>query len=112
MLHERIKILEDAGVISHEVARFVVEVIRLLEPYQFDEAKMEMFTTHLAMATQRIIQSEEELMIDEEIWKQIEMDVKFNDAQVLFGAMAKLSPVEFPIEEAKFLTMHLCNLLQ
>jgi len=52
MLKERIDILQQGQVISAEVAEYSKKVIDLLEDGNYDEAKMEMFTTHLAMATE------------------------------------------------------------
>ena len=58
MLKERMDILQQASVISQEVSDYVKQVIDLLEPsFSEKESGMEMFTTHLAMATQRIINS-------------------------------------------------------
>lgn len=112
MLVERINILQEANVISKEVGDYVIKVINLFDEYKFDESKMEMFTTHLAMATQRTVDQNEELEFDETIWSQIELDPKFNQAIVLYDMMSKHSPVPYMDSERKFLIMHLCNLSQ
>ena len=112
MLVERINILQEANVISKEVGDYVIKVIDLFDEYNFDESKMEMFTTHLAMATQRTVNQNEELEFDETIWTQIELDPKFNQAIELYDMMSKHSPVPYMESERKFLIMHLCNLSQ
>lgn len=112
MLIERINILLEANIISKEVADYVIKVIDLFNEYTFDEGKMEMFTTHLAMATQRTVDQNEELEFDDSIWSQIEMDPKFNQAVELFEMISNHSPVPYMESERKFLIMHLCNLSQ
>ena len=112
MLIERINILLEANIISKEVADYVIKVIDLLSEYSFEEGKMEMFTTHLAMATQRTVDQNEELEFDDSIWSQIEMDPKFNQAVELFEMISNHSPVPYMESERKFLIMHLCNLSQ
>ena len=60
MLKQRMEILRDAGVISAEIADFMDKVIDLLAE-KFPDAgqeKLEMFTTHLAMAAERIRKGE------------------------------------------------------
>ena len=112
MLVERINILQEANVISKEVGDYVIKVIDLFDEYNFDESKMEMFTTHLAMATQRTVDQNEELEFDETIWSQIESNPKFNQAINLYDMMSEHSPVPYMESERKFLIMHLCNLSQ
>ena len=112
MLTERINILQEANIISKQVGDYVIKVIDLFYEYKFDESKMEMFTTHLAMATQRTVDQNEELEFDETIWSQIELDPKFNQAINLYDMMSKHSPVPYMESERKFLIMHLCNLSQ
>ena len=112
MLIERIKILEDANIISKDVADFVLKVIDLLEEYGFDDSKMEMFTTHLAMATQRTLDKNEELIFDQAIWTQIESDINFTKALELYNEISSYSPAEYLESEQKFLIMHVCNLHQ
>ena len=112
MLIERINILLEANIISKAVADYVIKVIDLFNEYTFDEGKMEMFTTHLAMATQRTVDQNEELEFDDSIWSQIELDPKFNQAKELFEKISSYSPVPYMESERKFLIMHLCNLSQ
>ena len=112
MLIERINILQEANIISKEVGDYVIKVSDLLNDYKFDDSKMEMFTTHLAMATQRTIDQSEELEFDETIWSQIETDINFNKAVELFDLIKVHAPTTYLEAERKFLIMHLCNLSQ
>ena len=112
MLVQRINILQEANIITKEVGDYVIKVIDLFDEYNFDESKMEMFTTHLAMATQRTVDKNEELEFDDIIWSQIEIDPKFNHAVNLFDMISSYSPVPYMESERKFLIMHLCNLSQ
>ena len=87
-------------------------VADFFDEYKFDESKMEMFTTHLAMATQRTVDQNEEFEFDETIWTQIELDPKFEKASSLYTLISNHSPVSYMESERKFLIMHLCNLCQ
>ena len=112
MLKDRIEILRSATVINDNVAQYVNKVIDELERYQFDESKMEMFTTHLAMAVQRIMTNGEVEHLDESIWNEVKNFDTFNEAKQVYANIVSEAPVQIPESEEKFLLMHLCNLLQ
>lgn len=112
MLKDRIEILRSAAVINDNVAQYVNKVIDALEKYQFDESKMEMFTTHLAMAVQRIMTNGEVEHLDESIWNEVKIFDTFNEAKQVYASIISNAPVQIPESEEKFLLMHLCNLLQ
>jgi hypothetical protein len=112
MLKDRIEILRSAAVINDNVAQYVNKVIDALEKYQFDESKMEMFTTHLAMAVQRIMTNGEVEHLDESIWNEVQIFDTFNEAKQVYANIVSEAPVQIPESEEKFLLMHLCNLLQ
>ena len=112
MLKDRIEILRSATVINDNVAQYVNKVIDELERYQFDESKMEMFTTHLAMAVQRIMTNGEVEHLDESIWNEVQIFDTFNEAKQVYASIISDAPVQIPESEEKFLLMHLCNLLQ
>ena len=112
MLKDRIEILRSATVINDNVAQYVNKVIDKLERYQFDESKMEMFTTHLAMAVQRIMKNGEVEHLDESIWNEVKNFDTFNEAKQVYANIVSEAPVQIPESEEKFLLMHLCNLLQ
>lgn len=113
MLKERMNILQQAAVISQEISDFVKEIIDLLEPrFPEKESGMEMFTTHLAMATQRILSNDEVENLDDMIWNEICVSPYFSKAEKTYQEIVKNAPCEYPEGERKFLIMHLCNLYQ
>ena len=75
MLKQRIEILKTSGVIDEDVALFVNDIIDEFSSKNFNEGKMETFTTHLAMSTERIKKNEPVEDLDDVIW----MDVKNNE---------------------------------
>lgn len=113
MLKERISILEGAGVISVEVAEFVNKVIdEDLMGFMDKESVLEMFTTHLAMAAQRICTNQEVETLDDIIWSEVVHSSGIHQAEALYDKIMKKSPCDFPEGEKRFLLMHLCNLYQ
>ena len=112
MLKERIEILRSAAIINDDVAQYVNKVIDILQEYDFDESKMEMFTTHLAMAVQRIMVSGAVEQLDDSIWKEVQTFDTFDEAKQVYSNITRDVPVKIPESEEKFLLMHLCNLLQ
>jgi len=112
MLNERIEILRSAAIINDDVAQYVNKVIDILQEYNFDEPKMEMFTTHLAMAVQRIMVSGAVEQLDDAIWNEVQAFDAFDEAKQVYSNITRDVPVKIPESEEKFLLMHLCNLLQ
>ena len=113
MLKERISILENAGVISAEVAEFVNQVIdEDLVAFMDKESVLEMFTTHLAMAAQRICTGQEVETLDESIWNEVVNSSGIHQAEKLYETLMEKSPCTFQEGEKRFLLMHLCNLYQ
>lgn len=112
MLKERIEILRSAAIINDEVAQYVNKVIDILQDYDFDKSKMEMFTTHLAMAVQRIMVSGAVEQLDDAIWNEVQAFDTFGEAKQVYSNITSDIPVQIPESEEKFLLMHLCNLLQ
>lgn len=111
MIKHRIEILKQAAVINEDVAEYVNRVIDLLGD-EYEIAKMEMFTTHLAMATQRIANNNPVGNLDEVIWKEVIESKHYVRATEIYDSFIYLSPIVVPEEEKKFLIMHICNLLQ
>jgi len=113
MLKKRIEILEEANIISKEVAVYSRAVIDLLaKKGEFSQEKLEMFTTHLAMATQRVCMSHEVDTLDENIWEEVRTSEHYETAKLLYAEMIQLAPCEYPEAESKFLIMHICNIYQ
>lgn len=113
MLKERINILEEAGVISKEVSDYVKDVIDELEKEYTDKTNLlEMFTTHLAMATQRVVTNGELESLDDAIWTEVTSSPVYEKSVDLCNHYLETAPCEFPEGEKRFLIMHLCNLNQ
>lgn len=113
MLKERIEILKSAGVISETAANYVWAVIdELGEKYADKVSEMEMFTTHLAMATQRTLDQAEVETLDDMIWEDVRTSEVFDQACKMLEQITAYAPCVFPEGEKRFLTMHLCNLNQ
>lgn len=111
-LKERINILKEGEVINELTAHFVLDIIDQ-ELKEFDSLNaLEMFTTHLAMATQRILNQEEVDYLNDEIYQQVEKHPSFSNAFKLYTSIVSKAPCVFPEGEKRFLLMHLCNLYQ
>lgn len=113
MLKDRIEILRNATIISDEVAEFVNRVIEQeLADLKVEESLLEMFTTHLAMATQRVCTNQDVETLDDALWKEVQQQANFKQANAWYDKIADYAPCKYPEEEKQFLMMHLCNLLQ
>lgn len=114
MLKTRIQILEQGNVISQEVAKYVNEVIDMIyaEIEEPDMSKAEMFTTHIAMATQRVCNNEAVEELDDDTWMEITKSENYGIAVTFCEKMLKKAPVPCPDSERRFIMLHLCNLLE
>ena len=113
MLRERIRILYEGNVISKGVKDFVDYTIDSLEEQmpKTDEEKLKMFTTHLAMATQRISEGKIVDSMDELIWEELLEDELYQTASDFYETIMEQSPVDFPTSEKQFLILHIRTLL-
>lgn len=111
-LNQRLKILEEGGLISSEVTACCKEVINMVleEKEDVDEEKMSMFVTHLAMALQRVLNKQDENPVDEGILETIKTEPVYPKAAEFSKRMLEICIVEFPQTEKDFLKVHLCNL--
>ena len=110
MLKKRISVLKDAGIISLEVSNYMGEVIDVLETMDFEQSKLEMFTTHLAMALKRTIEKGEELELDDSIYQEILANENFDQANSFYEQIKVGMPCAISENERKYILMHLCNL--
>lgn len=111
-LFERLRILEDGGLISTAVTtdcRKVMELV-LAEKADVDGERFGMFVTHLAMAMQRIRNGEEEMPIDRQILETVKLDAVYPKAEAFSEKVSGVCNVEFTQTELDFLKVHLCNL--
>lgn len=113
MLKERIEILKNGGVISREVADFVNHTIDVIvKDYpQVNEDAAAMFTTHLAMAAERIRRGEVVDGLDEAVWQDVVECPEYEVGCRLIEQLFADQSVEFPESERKFLMLHICNML-
>lgn len=114
MLKQRIEILRSGGVISGQTADFVNRVIDLIQRDYPDVAAdhAAMFTTHLAMAMERIEKGELVDKMDPFCWEQIRKTPEFPRAQELCARMMALCPVELPAVERDYIVLHICSMLE
>ena len=113
MLKQRIEILRNGGVIDNEVAEFVNRTIDMIasEYPQIDADRAAMFTTHLAMASQRIKTGETVEMMDADMWQEITEAPEYPTAKDFAEKMFAMTKIEFPECERRFLMVHICNVL-
>ncbi len=112
MLKERIEILHGANLINDELADFAYRVIEILNNHPFDDELAGMFITHLAMASQRVIDHAELNDLDEAIWNQVKESAGYPQANELMKQIIELAPIEYPNSEKQFIIMHLSNMFQ
>ena len=113
MLKKRIITLVEGGVIVKEVGDFVCDVIDFLEEYypKADVTGAEMFTTHLAMATQRVKDGEALEGLDSETWAGITTSGAYEEALKVYEELFSETIVTYPEGEKRFLIVHLCNII-
>ena len=113
MLKERINILKSAEVISEQTADYVCAVIdELQEQFAEKVSEMEMFTTHLAMATQRTLDAAEVESLDDVIWEEVKTSEVFDTANEMLEKITVNAPCTFLEGEKRFLLIHISNLNQ
>ena len=112
MLKKRIEILKMGGVIGEDVAVFMNKVIDMMatEYPQIGMDPATMFTTHLAMAVERIKKGEIVEALDAEIYAEVLEAPEYPTAVQFRDKMLTFCPVAFPESEAQFITMHICNM--
>ena len=113
MLKQRIQILKMGGIIGEDVAEFMNKVIDMMAA-DYPQITMDpaaMFTTHLAMALERIKKGEIVEALDEEIFAEVLETPEYPMAVEFRNKMLAFCPVEFPESEAQFIAMHICNML-
>lgn len=114
MLKQRIQILQMGGVIGGDVAQFMDRVIDMMaaEYPQIDTDHATMFTTHLAMAVERIKKNDIVEMMDDATWQEITECPEYPLALEFRDKMLAFCPIEFPESEGKFILLHICSMLQ
>ena len=113
MLKTRINILKMGGIIGEDVAQFMNQVIDMMAA-DYPQIGMDpaaMFTTHLAMALERIKKGEVVDTLDEEVFAEVMEAPQYAQAVEFRDKMLAFCPVAFPESEAQFILMHICNML-
>lgn len=111
MLRNRMRLLKDSNVISESNFEYMNEVIDYLEKGNYENNKLEMLVTHLAMGIQRVIDNDELDGPDDFIWEEIQNAPSYEHAMQMLDVLLSNAPCELPDNERKFLLLHLCNLL-
>lgn len=113
MLKQRIQILQMGGIIGEDVAQFMNGVIDMMaaDYPKVDMDRGAMFTTHLAMALERIKKGEIVDAMDEDMWAEIQEAPEYAQAVEFRDKMLAMCPVEFPESESMFIVLHICNIL-
>lgn len=114
MLKQRIEILKSGGVITQQTADFVNAVIDLIQrDYpRIDADHAAMFTTHLAMAMERIAKGEVVDEMDKFCWEQVQQAPEYPVAREFCEKMLALCPVELPQTEQDFIVLHVCSMME
>lgn len=112
-LHQRLEILEQSGLIEKHTTEQTGKIIGLLygKGHEPDMEKMETFITHIAMAMQRIQNSEYEQPLAKEVLEDLKTEAFYEEAKKLAQEIYGIVDIEFPQAERDYLIVHLCNLL-
>lgn len=111
-LRQRLGILEKNGLISSQTVTWIDRVLELLFERQqkMKLEKLEMFTTHLAMALQRILDGRYEKAIDRSVLEELKEEKTFAEAEAFAQQIQKAVEIEIPSVEQEYLIVHLCSL--
>lgn len=112
MLKTRMMILNQGNVIDNEIKDFMDASIDLLhEEYpSIEDEKFVMFTTHLAMASQRIKNGEIVELMDDAMFSQITQTEHFAKASDVIAKLNEIANIKFPESEQQYILLHLCNI--
>ena len=114
MLKQRIQILRMGGVIGEDEAQFMNQVIDMMaaDYPRIDPDRATMFTTHLAMAVERIKKQETVDTMDDDAWEEIVQCPEYPMALGFRDKMFSFCPIAFPESEGRFILLHICSMLQ
>lgn len=104
-LYERLDILEQAGLITPFVSEQAKKIVELITECgsPMDEEKMAMFTTHIAMAIQRILNGDVENPLEEAVLEELRKEEAYEKADEvaekiydrnLLGGLYRENPVK------------------
>lgn len=106
-LYERLDILEQAGLITPFVSEQAKKIVELITECgsPMDEEKMAMFTTHIAMAIQRILNGDVENPLEEAVLEELRKEEAYEKADEVAEKIYDIIEVEFP--ETRLVCMEL-----
>ena len=89
-LHQRLEILEQSGLIEKHTTEQTDKIIGLLygKGHEPDMEKMETFITHIAMAMQRIQNSEYEQPLAKEVLEDLKTEAFYEEAKKAYAVVA------------------------
>lgn len=111
---ERLKIMEEGGMISREVVMFCTRAAELIlrEKPDAEADKLNMLITHLALAGNRMEKKDEtEMAISREVLDGVKREKVYTRACVMSRRILTYTKLEFAEPETELLTVHLCNIL-
>lgn len=111
---ERLKIMEDAGMISCGVSEFCMMAAGLIlaEHPGADSDKLNMLITHLALAGERMKKGDTgEMQISQEVLDTVKEERVYPQACGISRKILECTTLKFTQAETDFLTVHLCNIL-
>lgn len=111
-LYQRLEILENSGLITSQVSEQTDRILKLLfsRNQEIDQEKLEVFTTHIGMALQRVLDGQYEAPLDRDILEGLKEEEIYEEAEKFAGEIRKMVEIEIPDSEAEYLIVHLCNL--
>lgn len=112
-MNDKLKILEETGVIDGDTKEFILNVKAYLSSKELisEENTAEMFLTHLAMADMRVKKGEKIEQLNTTILDEVFSTNHFPEAKILWEDMLKLSNNEFGESEQGYIFMHIVNML-
>lgn len=113
-MRDRIKLLYDGGIISHEVKQLLMKALDWLRirGVKLDDEQGQMFLTHLAMALERIKRGEEVGTLTSDMLTEIEASRGYSLAQSFIGFIEEEGEVKLPPGEKGYILLHVCALVE
>ena len=113
-LKDRVDILLETKLITEEVYKLLLEIIKKLEDeydIKLTEENGGMFITHLSAAITRIKKGEPINELDEAIINEIKADESYFKAKMITDNIKRICELEFPLGEEIFIITHICSIL-
>lgn len=112
-MKQRLAILLENHVITQEVYDYVLTIYEgIMHREELHEASSEVFLTHLAMATQRIVDRNIVNEMDETILNEVKASPYFSEAKRISDLVVEKSFITIPESEQQYLWLHLSSVLQ